>query len=190
MKNKGVSWTGKGLSKSKRIQALKGMGIDVGSSPVSKRLAVRKSMDQQEVSKNLPKSWRKAIAEREVAGAAARRTAAEQGLTSIPGVVKGMATRPIHTLKTGFVGQGPLGMALGTLPAVASVPGAVTGKGFGEEYSQEGGMGRLVGENLGYAAFGATPFLPLTIGAGVAAKAGELAHSKAQGLRGAKRHAG
>lgn len=169
---KGVSRFGRGLGKEERVKALKDIGMDVGS----RKSTVRDALDQQVFSKRLPPKWREALAKAESAGVKARRHASEQGYTSIPGVLKGLATRPVDTLKTGLVSQGPAGMLLGVAPAAAMVPGAIRGEGYGSEYSNQGGMGRFVGENLGYTAFGAVPLAPMIAGAALAGKAGEFIH--------------
>lgn len=171
----GIGFAGKGLSKSQRVQALKQMGMDVGSVG-NKPKAISDAMSKQTVFKYAPKKVREGLAKSEVAGEAARRHAAEQGLTSIPGVAKGLIRRPIDTLRTGFVSQGPLGMALAAVPTAAMLPGAIRGHGYGEEYSDKGGLGRMAGENLGYTALGATPLAPMMVGSVIAGKAGELLH--------------
>lgn len=178
-KAKGISFTGKGLTGEQRAQALKNIGMDVGEKTVNKTKALQEAMEGQTITKGLPKKWRERLAKAEVAGVEARRTAAEEGLTSIPGVLKGMATRPLHTLKTGFVAQGPAGMALTALPTAMMIPGAVSGQGYGsEEYGGKGGLGKFVGENVGYTALGAVPMVPMMAGAALAGKAGQLIHGR------------
>lgn len=178
-KAQGVGFAGKGLTSEQRVKALKGIGMDVGSSVPNKQKAIQEALNEQTITKNLPQKWRNRLAGAEVAGIEARRRAAEQGLTSIPGVLKGLATRPIDTLKTGFIAQGPTGMALATVPTAMMVPGAIRGEGFGsEEYGGKGGVGKFIGENLGYTALGAAPIAPMIAGAALAGKAGEVIHSK------------
>ena len=175
----GIGFTGKGLTADQRVQALKNIGMDVGSRSKDKAKALQEAVGEQTLTKGLPKKWRERLAKAELAGVEARRTAAEEGLTSIPGVLKGMATRPLHTLKTGFVAQGPAGMALAAVPAAMMIPGAVSGQGYGsEEYGGKGGIGKFVGENLGYTAFGAAPIMPMMAGAALAGKAGEYLHGR------------
>lgn len=180
-KARGVSVFGKGLSKDERVGALKQIGMDVGERG-DRGKAVQKALESQSITKSLPKSWRERLAKAEVSGAEARREAAEKGLTSIPGVVKGMAKNPIKTLKTGFVSQGPVGMALAATPMATTVPGLVSGEGLGEGYSGPGGAGKLIGENIGYTALGALPMAPMMVGGQLAAKAGELAHRGIKGV--------
>jgi len=178
-KAKGISFTGKGLTPEQRVSALESIGMDVGSKIKSKPKAIREAMEEQTITKGLPKRWRERFAKAEVAGLDARRRAAEEGLTSLPGVVKGLATRPLHTLKTGFMSQGPAGMALAAAPTAMMIPGVVSGQGFGSEgYTGEGGVGKFVGENLGYTALGAAPIAPMIAGATLASKAGELLHRR------------
>lgn len=177
-KARGVGFSGKGLSKSERVNALKNMGIDVGSVGSNKAMDIRNAMERQSITKNLPTNWRKSLAKFDVMSEQAKREAAEKGLTSIPGVMKGMVKNPIGTLRTGGIAQGPLGVALGAVPAAAAFPGAISGEGYGKEYSDKGGIGRLVGENLGYTALGATPLAPLMVGGALAGKAGEIIHRK------------
>ena len=177
-KARGVRWTGKGMSADERVQALKGIGAQVGTkvSPRNRAKAVEKAMEDQTLTRFLPTSVRKRLASSEVKGLEAQRHAAETGLTSLPGVAKGLVTNPLKTLKTGFVSQGPVGMALGAVPAAMAIPGAV--KGESQEYGGPGGLGRFVGENVGYTALGAVPFAPMMAGATLAGKAGELIHKK------------
>lgn len=175
-KARGVGFSGKGLSSQERLQSLKGMGMDIGKNVSNRPAAIQDALAKQTVSKSLSPKMRKRLAEMEVSGIAARREAAEKGLTSIPGVAKGLVRNPLKTLKTGFVAQGPLGMALATVPTAMMLPGAVRGEGFGEEYSDKGGIGRMLGENVGYAALGAAPIAPMIAGATLAGKAGELLH--------------
>ena len=176
-KAQGIGFAGKGLTGDQRVAALKNIGMDVGGKVTNKGQAISEAMKNQTISKNLPKKWRERLAKMEVGGIQARRQAAEQGLTSIPGVVKGMAKNPLQTLKTGFTAQGPTGMLLATVPTAAMIPGAVRGQGYGsDEYGGKGGVGKLVGENLGYAALGAAPIAPMIAGAALAGKAGEWLH--------------
>lgn len=175
-KARGIGFAGKGMSAGERVQALKGMGMNVGENVGNRAAAIQRAMGEQTLTKRLPTKMREQLARAEVAGLEAQRQAAERGLTSIPGVAKGMLKNPLQTLKTGFVSQGPLGMALAAVPTAAMIPGVVSGQGYGSEYSDRGGVGRLVGENLGYTALGALPFAPMMAGAALAGKAGEVAH--------------
>jgi hypothetical protein len=176
-KAQGIGFAGKGLSADQRVAALKNIGMDVGSKVTNRSKALREAMENQVLVKKLSPNVRKRLAGMEVGGIEARRRAAEQGLTSIPGVLKGMAKNPLQTLKTGFQSQGPTGMMLATVPTAMMIPGAVSGKGYGsEEYGGRGGVGKMIGENLGYAALGAAPIAPMIAGAALAGKAGELIH--------------
>lgn len=172
----GVGITGKGLTRAQRVQALKNMGMDIGEAVPDRAMAIRKAMSEQAFTKLLPSSTRKRLAGLEVSAREAQRQAAERGLTSLPGVAKGMLRDPLGTLRTGIMAQGPMGIALGAGGTAMAVPGMIKGKGYGEEYSREGGAGRFVGENLGYAALGATPVLPMMLGGALVGKAGELIH--------------
>lgn len=182
-KARGVSFSGKGLSGRERVESLKRIGMDVGQRKKSKTRAMHEALWDQTVASGLPLKWRKSLAKSEVSGAEARRYAAEHGLTSLPGVAKGLVKNPLKTLKTGFVSQGPAGMALATVPTVAMLPGAIRGKGFGEEYSNDGGIGRMVGETAGYTALGAVPFAPMIAGAAAAGTAGGMIHKGIQKRR-------
>lgn len=176
-KASGIGWTGKGLGARERVKALEGIGMDVGEKYTNKAKAIRDAMGRQTVTKSLPESVRRRLAQAEVASRQAQREAVEQGLTSLPGVAKGMVRNPLRTLKTGFVSQGPAGMAMAAVPAAMAVPGVAKGEG---EYGGQGGAGRFLGENIGYTALGAVPMAPMMAGAVLAGKAGELMHKGVQ----------
>jgi len=183
-KARGVTWTGKGLSKKERVKSLEDMGMAVGARVKNKPKAVQEAFEKQTLTRVLPTGARKRLAEVEVAGDVARRHAAEEGLTSIPGVAKAMVKNPLKTLKTGLVAQGPTGMFMTAVPTAAMLPGALKGgEGYGAEYSDRGGIARLGGETLGYAALGAVPLAPMIGGAMAVGKAGEIAYRKLRGNR-------
>lgn len=94
------------------------------------------------------------------AHARAARAAEKAGLTSLPGYAKGLATKPLQTLRTGTTEQwhamGPFGRALiYGYPAVAG-GGALLRKGE----PGEGGRLERAGRHLGAAAYGLGP-LPI-----------------------------
>lgn len=181
----GIGWAGKGMSTDDRIKSLESIGVNVGKkvAPGGKAEAVQKAMDSQSIVKSLPKGVRRRLAQADVASSEAQRYAAETGLTSLPGVAKGLVTRPLKTMKAGFVSQGPTGMALAAVPAAMAVPSMAKGEGAGEGYSGPGGVGKFVGENIGYTALGAVPFAPMVAGAALAGKAGEVIHKGVQGRK-------
>jgi hypothetical protein len=113
---------------------------------------------------------------KDVAGrrAAAARAAEEAKLTSLPGYAKGLATKPIETLRTGtreaWHSMGPFGRGL-----IYGVPAAGIAKEMATP-SEPGGPGRLerTGKHLEWAAYGLGP-LPITAQFALAPAIGALA---------------
>jgi hypothetical protein len=110
-----------------RLQgALLGAGIGAGggyAAPLVTRAGRRRALEgvkhigrkaKHEVTGRGPAPIRKGLSQKEVAR---HRAADKAGLTSIPGVLKGVATRPLSTLKSSWQHAGGLGkaMAIGDL---------------------------------------------------------------------------
>lgn len=97
-----------------------------------------------------------------------RYEAAKRGLTSVPGFVKGMATDPVGTVRTGVQSAGVGGLALTGALGASAIPGMVRGEGWGSEYSKPGGAGKLVGESIGWGMIGTMPLTgALALGSGI-----------------------
>lgn len=78
------------------------------------------------------------------------RAAEAAGLTSVPGVIKGMATKPLQTLKSAWQGAGGLGKAMTLADVAMSVPhirDPNTEEGTGSKVM--GTLGRSTGYMLG-----------------------------------------
>jgi len=117
-------------------EALKQWGREQKHSFVGGELPIKKSMKPEEIAK--------------------LRSAEKAGLTSLPGVVKGMAKRPLQTMKAGWQHAGGLGKAMIVGDVALQAPGLVdptTPEGTGEKAL------RMLGGTAGFLAGGKLPML-------------------------------
>lgn len=95
------------------------------------------------------------------------RKAALSGLTSVPGFMKGLATKPIETLRTGTAAGGLMGAGIMGALTVPQIPHALKRT---EHSGRAENIGQLIGETTGYVAGGAVPIAGnLALGAGLGA---------------------
>lgn len=111
----------------------------------------------------------------------ARLEAARTGVDTLPGVLKGLVTRPLSTIRTAWQAQTPLGKAVTLGSSVFPIRELRKGKteyGPDQEYiSRKQHILSEVGKNLGYVAAGATPVAPLIAAGTLLGEAGKTVGS-------------
>lgn len=173
----GGSFTGKGLSGAKRLDLLRDIEMNIPTSKSKLDMAgdALKKVRSGVLSKYLPEGGR---LQKGLAGLGARQQAArlaqvEGGYTSIPGIARGLVTRPGETLKTNLMAAGPVGLAM---PLAFGVPGVVQGV---REKDPES-VARALGETAAYTVGGGLPMLgTMALASGV----GRLSAAPAQVYR-------
>jgi hypothetical protein len=107
----------------------------------------------------------------------ARLEAARTGIDTLPGVLKGLATRPLDTVRTAWQAQTPLGKAVTLGSGVFPIRELRKGKteyGPTKEYSSRRQHALSeIGKNLGYVAAGAAPVAPLITAGTLLGEAGK-----------------
>ncbi len=193
---KGTGWrgqkfkpqTGESLQEA-RVRALKGMGwkipkkVETGGvgritptkGAVNKAVADKKTGAVADKKTGaVSKLWRggradKFLTKQKLRSEAAQRLLAEEGMTSLPGLVRGYATKPGTAIKANLLAPGA---ALGVgLPVAFAAPGVAEGV----QKRDIRPAARGIVESAGYSLGGGLPMLAaLGVGSGIAAGAGKL----------------
>lgn len=176
---------GKQLTGSDRVKALEGMGFKFtkGKDMKSALKESEKEVSKGVISGIMPKGVQKFWTKRHASAELARRRAAEAGMTSIPGLLKGYAGRglpvagkaltPWQAAKTNLKAPG-IAMGVG-------VPALMTAQSL-SEYGQTGDTGQLVGSLAGNVALGAGGALPLAATMGLGSAVGGAGRLAARGV--------
>ena len=174
------------MTSGQRVSALKEMGWHVPEQATKKgiREAAEKETREGKVTGLLPKRVQEFLTNRRTAARVAQRRIAEEGMTSVPGLVRGyMGKSPgkISPLEAARLNLAAPGVAMGV-----GIPLTMTAQSAGE-YAQTGdeaALARGLASNVGYAAGAGLPMLA-AMGLGSAAGgAGELVGRGVQRLRG------
>lgn len=157
-----------------RLKLLNQMGFDIPTSSKDKILEKsRKEVAEGTISGLMPKKVQEFWAKRHASAKAAQKGLAEEGMTSLPGLVKGFGgglsgkLTPYEAAKLNIKSPGLL---LG-----AAIPAAMTAQSL-NEYRQTGdvrGLGQQIGTNLGFMA-GGLPIVPAFALGTAAGEAGKL----------------
>lgn len=107
----GFGWAGKGMTGAQRRKALGEIGIHAPAGRLSHGQALGK-IQKGRLTGKLPLGMQQQLADLSVARHGAQKAQVEQGLTSVPGFVKGMVKDPTGTARTGLLAAGGLGTAM------------------------------------------------------------------------------
>lgn len=192
---KGFKQMTEAQQKAARVQAAHDMGIHIpATKPANVQAEAEKIFKEREgkkfwdspagVLKALPEKHRRWFALQQAKENLARYEAVEKGLSSAPGIVGGLVRHPIETIRTGGQASGLVGLGITGAYGASVVPGMVSGKGWGSDYSHPGGAGRLAGESLAFSVLGPTPLggvMALSSGLGAIGSAAQRGTQKAVG---------